>query len=108
MKRYVVALADNPTAIAMAGAGKITHFSYTFDGGSKVFWTCEVLQAYAAEWAAIATEVPMSRAGMYSEVVLLAQGVANIPDGWAHCDGTNGTPNLIANEIGSTIYIMKL
>jgi hypothetical protein len=30
-----------------------------------------------------------------------------VPLGWVLCDGTNGTPNLVANQIGSTIFIMK-
>lgn len=41
-------------------------------------------------------------------IILWSDPVSSIPSGWALCDGTNGTPDLSGDHVGSTFYIMKL
>lgn len=40
-----------------------------------------------------------------------ATGVTTYPPGWLHCDGTNGTPNLVSSETavtgGTVVYLIK-
>lgn len=45
-------------------------------------------------------------------ICLWSGELADIPSGWAHCDGSNGTPNLVPREyVGPgyrVVYIMRL
>lgn len=44
-------------------------------------------------------DLVVSGSAFVTGMIVMFNGGANIPDGWAICDGTNGTPNLIGSFI---------
>lgn len=52
---------------------------------------------------------PAGDSGLLRGIVLWADGIANIPDGYVVCDGNNGTPDLRPYSLpGGVVYIMKV